>query len=186
MNDSLLTNQSYCLDIQIALKDYLTHNATPDISPILLWEAHKPAIRGTCISVASHLNRDKKLKLRQLESDYHNSFLLFQANATEAHKLTLEKIKLELDLLLAETADKAIRRSNHTIYTKANKPDTYLALRLRRPDRTRIPIRLRLAKDIITSNPIKVLSEFRKQLANIFMILKLRFHCAKLRSRFII
>lgn len=106
MNDSLLTNPSYCLDIQVALKDYLKHNATPDISSILLWEAHKPVIRGTCISVASHLNRDKKLKLHQLESDYHNSFLLFQSDPTETHKLTLEKIKLELDLLLAETADK--------------------------------------------------------------------------------
>lgn len=168
MNDALLTNQSYCLDIQIALKDYLLHNTTPDISPTLLWEAHKPVIRGTCISVASHLKKDRIRKQQQLESDYHQSFLQFQSSPTEAHKRILDKIKLELDILLAESADKAIRRSNHTIYTKANKPDSFLALRLRRPDRVRVPIRLRLAKDSITSNPIKVLSEFRRQLSKLY------------------
>lgn len=168
MNDALLTNQSYCLDIQIALKDYLLHNTTSDITPTLLWEAHKPVIRGTCISVASHLKKDRIHKQQQLESEYHQSFLQFQTSPTEAHKRTLDKIKLELDILLAETADKSIRRSNHTIYTKANKPDTFLALRLRRPDRVRAPIRLRLSKDNVTSNPIKVLSEFRRRLSKLY------------------
>lgn len=72
INDAHLTNKSYCFDIQLALKEYLTHNTTPDLSPVLLWEAYKPVIRGTCISVSTHLKRDKKLKLQQLETEYHH------------------------------------------------------------------------------------------------------------------
>lgn len=164
MNEAHLTNQSYCFDIQLALKDYLLHNSTPEISPILLWEAHKPVIRGKCISVATHLKRDRKVRLQQLESD----FLQFQSFPTKSHRLVMEKTKSELDLLLVEHADKAICRSGHTIYTKANKLDTFLAMHLRQPDRTHNPIRLKLTKDSHTSNPIRVLSEFRKQLAKLY------------------
>lgn len=63
INEAHLTNQSYCLDIQIVLKDYLLHSSTPSISPVLLWEAHKPVVWGMCTSVSTHLKRDKKLQL---------------------------------------------------------------------------------------------------------------------------
>lgn len=44
INKVHLTNKSYCFDIQLALKEYLLHNTTPDISPVLLWDTHKPVI----------------------------------------------------------------------------------------------------------------------------------------------
>lgn len=108
INDLHLVNKSYCFDIQQALKEYLLHNASPDISPVLLWEAHKPVIRGTCISVSSHLNRDKKIKLQHLKAEYHQLFRQFQSSPTELNRTHLEKTKTELDLLLAETTTKSI------------------------------------------------------------------------------
>ncbi|XP_077341251.1 IgGFc-binding protein-like [Lithobates pipiens] len=80
----------------------------------------------------------------------------------------MENARVELDLLLAESADKAIRRSNHTFYTKANKPDTLLAMRLRRPDKNQIPIRLKIDKHTLTSNPVKILCEFRNRLEGLY------------------
>lgn len=106
INEVHLANQSYCLDIEIALKDYLLHNSKPGISLVLLWVAHKPVIRGTCISVSTHLKHDKKLKLAQLEAEFHQCFLQFQFSPTETHRLASEKAKAELDLLLAESANK--------------------------------------------------------------------------------
>lgn len=105
------------------------HNDTPDISPVLLWEAHKTVIRGTCICISTQLKRNKKLLMQQLEADYHNLFLRFQSHPTDQNKLLLEKAKAELDLLLAELANNS-HRTSHTIYTQTNQPDTFLALRL--------------------------------------------------------
>ena len=94
INEAHLSNQSYCFDIQIALADYLKHNAIPDISPVLLWEAHKPVIRGKCISVSTHLNRDKKIRLAELESDFHLCSLQFQSSPTEAHRIMMKNLRL--------------------------------------------------------------------------------------------
>ena len=80
VNEAHLTNQSYCFDIQIALSEYLKHNSTPEVSPVILWEAHKPVIWGKCISVSTHLNRDRKLRLAKWEHDFHQCFLQFQSS----------------------------------------------------------------------------------------------------------
>lgn len=140
LHEAYLTNKSYCFDIQLAIKEHLLHNATPDISPVLLWEAHKQVIRGTWICVSSQLNKEKtKLKLKHLENTYYYQHLQFQSHPTPTYKSLLEMAKLEFDLLLAEAAKKSIGRARHTMYLKANKPDTILALRLRQPDRMRKP-----------------------------------------------
>lgn len=40
INDSILSNLSHSSDLEIAIKDYLPNNETPDIYPLTLWEAH--------------------------------------------------------------------------------------------------------------------------------------------------
>lgn len=44
--DKLLNYPSHRLTIEHAQTEYLTHNKNPDISPMTLWEAHKPVMRG--------------------------------------------------------------------------------------------------------------------------------------------
>lgn len=40
INNSILSHPSHYIDLEKALKDYLANNATSDISPLTLWEAH--------------------------------------------------------------------------------------------------------------------------------------------------
>lgn len=47
------SHPSNSLDIEMALKEFLD-NKTPDISPLTLWEAHKPVLRGFCLRQALH------------------------------------------------------------------------------------------------------------------------------------
>lgn len=64
INDSTLSHPSHSTDLEIAIKDYLKNNKTPDISPLTLWEAHKPVLHRICLCQASYLKREKK-KLQQ-------------------------------------------------------------------------------------------------------------------------
>lgn len=62
-----------------------------------------------------------------------------------------------------ESAENFLRQSKHSFYMKANKPDTFLALALRKNNHTPKPMRLKLTKDNI-SNPLKILHKFCRKL----------------------
>lgn len=132
--------QSHRLTIETALKEYLSTNSTPDISPRTLLEAHKPVIRGACISQASFLNKEKHPTQQRLETSFKNAHMTFQADPSMSNHQALEKARLEFYLFLMDFAEKALRRLSHKYYTKANKPDTFLALSLQRFDSTIKPI----------------------------------------------
>lgn len=51
---------------------------------------------------------------------------------------------------------------------KSNKLDTFLALVLPKVDYTPKPVRLKLSKDTYSSNPLKILKEFHRQLSNLY------------------
>lgn len=92
----------------------------------------------------------------------------FQTTPSPANKLAYDKAKLELDLFLTESVEKILRKTKHTLYMKANKPTTFLALTLRRTDHLRKPIQLQITKNTYSSNPLKIVNEFRRKLYNIY------------------
>lgn len=59
---------------------------------------------------------------------------------------------------------------------QANKPTTFLALALRKMNYTPKPIRLKFAKDNYTSNPLKILNEFKKKLTELYKETKMFNH----------
>ncbi|MEE6517948.1 hypothetical protein FKM82_028572 [Ascaphus truei] len=61
LNDSLLNHPEVKKEIKKALREYFALNWGIVDSPAVLWEAHRAAIRGTFISIASH--RKAKVKL---------------------------------------------------------------------------------------------------------------------------
>lgn len=64
--------------------------------------------------------------------------------------------------------EKRLRRLQHTLYIKANKPDTFLAMALCIADYTPKPIRLKLTKDSYSSNTNKILHGFRRPLSTLY------------------
>lgn len=71
-------------------------------------------------------------------------------------------------LFLTESAEKILHKTKHTFYMQANKPNTFLALALQKTNYILKPIRLKLVKDIYTSNPLKILNEFKKNLTELY------------------
>lgn len=168
LNDSLLKNTSHCLDIKNALSEYLLHNSTPDVSPLTLWEAHKPVIRGICLRQAALFRRERKTLSQKLETNFNTCYTVYQNNPTSSNKTNLDKARLEFDLFLTESADKTLRRSRHNFYIKANKPDSPMARMLASLHKPFKPIRLKISRDTFSSNPIKILKKFKTHLATLY------------------
>lgn len=87
---------------------------------------------------------------------------------SQSTKLAYDKAKLELDLFLTDAAVQTLRKTKHMLYMKANKPTTFLALTLCRADHIPKPIRLQITKGIYSSNPQKILNEFRRKLKDLY------------------
>lgn len=83
-------------------------------------------------------------------------------------KNKLEKARLEYDLFLTDSADKTLHRSRHVFYIESNKPGNYLARALNSINKSFKPIKLKLAKNIYTSNPLKIVQKFGSHLTNLY------------------
>lgn len=153
----------YKQNIEIALKEYLKFNTTPDISPTTLWEVHKPVLHGTCLYQANVCNRERNAMCHTLETKCNSCHMAFQQNSSPSSRVNLDKAKLEFD-----SADKIIRKSKHNFYMNANKPNMLLAQTLKSCHISSKPIRLRLSRDVYTINLMKILQKFKTQLKSLY------------------
>lgn len=115
----------------------------PDISPVILCEAHKTVIHGECDKLALSLKPTHTTKRKELEEAFNQASQAFTTDPTPATR--------DLNLLL-HAADKQIHLIGHRVYLKGNKQDALLALCLRNHDPFQKPIRLRLGQEGPTSN----------------------------------
>lgn len=70
LNESLLSDPFHVLFINSYIK-YLTHNSTPDISPISLWETQKVVVCGDIIKLTAGLKKCRKEMLTRLEKAFY-------------------------------------------------------------------------------------------------------------------
>lgn len=96
-------------------------------------------IRGVCISQAAYRHKRKKLH-KHLEEAFYKASEKFQTSPSPPNKHNYDKTHLELDPFLTDSAEKTLCKSKHTFYKHANKPNTFLALALRKTNYTPKPI----------------------------------------------
>lgn len=166
--DVLLKHPSHCLTIQQALNDYVEHNTSDEISSLTIWEAHKPVLRGILQQQAGILKQDRVKLARQLETEFNASFVAFQNNPNQKGKIRLEKARLEYNLFLTESADKSLRKTKHMFYKNSNKPSTLMARALKSINKSYKPIRLKIADNVYTSNPLKIVQKFSSHLKTLY------------------
>lgn len=123
----------------------------PDISPVILWQAHKTVIHGECNKLALSLKPTHTTKRKELEEAFNQASQAFTTDPTPANRTLLTEATRDLNLLL-HAADKHIHLIGHKFYLKGNKQDALLALCLRKHDPLQKPIRLRLGKEGPISN----------------------------------
>lgn len=90
INYTILSRPSHRLVIESALKKYLYINS-PDISSLTLLEAHKPVIKGTCVSQASFLNKEKHLTQQGLKTAFNNAHMAFHSDSFQAKSAGSQK-----------------------------------------------------------------------------------------------
>lgn len=130
--DTTLLSDILALDkVKTALKHYFTENATPDISPLTTWEAHKCVLRGVLLKLAAQCKHRSQKATQDIISEFQN--------LEASHKLTKERESLQklMDArarLLEEMGRKQRRQaamSQKLFYDQSNKPGRLLARTLR-------------------------------------------------------
>ena len=164
----ILKHPAHCQLIEQALKDYLELNASPEISPLTLWEAHKPVLRGAFQRQIGILKKERALMARKLETEFNLAFLALQNCQTQTNRTRLDKARLEYDLFLTDSANRTLNRSRHAFYKQANKPGTYLARALNTLNKTFKPIKLKIANRVLSSNPLKIVQKFSSHLKQLY------------------
>lgn len=131
LNDFLLKDLTYRLDMEKTLKLYFVENNTPEISVGTLWEAHKAVIREQSIAISTAWKKNAKLlrqrttqRLQKLESRLPSSSSI---------RLLREIIRLRAILKSIDMGrvEKALLRLRQLYYDKGNKAHTLLARKLR-------------------------------------------------------
>lgn len=66
LNESLLHDPSVKADVLRELDGFFATNATPEMDPLLVWEAHKPVIRGIFIKHGARIKKERASTLTAL------------------------------------------------------------------------------------------------------------------------
>lgn len=127
LDASILTDSSHLSTLTQNIKDYFSQNDTPDMDPIIQWEAHKCVLRGTLMQLSAQRKRAKQIKI--------NTLLNKIKDLERAHKLTMAQTQLiELEYTrdqLREELGKKIRKnytlSHKLFYQHSNKSGRLLA-----------------------------------------------------------
>lgn len=149
------------------LAEYFSNSASVS-SPVTLWEAYKAVLRGYIIQFpVKHKQERQKLQC-DLEYRLESISATFKQSLTPANGKLLDQAHMELDLCVADNAERTLHWSHQKWYAKAIKSNATLANRLRTFTPKFTPITLRICHNILTSNPTRILDEFRHRLTTLY------------------
>ncbi|CAH2219773.1 Hypothetical predicted protein [Pelobates cultripes] len=119
---------------------YFQTNDTPDITPLTLWMAHKPVIRGILIRRAAHLKKQQQhshiQNLKRLQ-DLHRTNQITPSKATQDEITDLQK---QIHTSNFQKASYALKKLKASTFVMGNRASKTLAQRLRdKQAQTRIP-----------------------------------------------
>lgn len=155
LNASLLNDKEFREFIHAELEEYLCLNATPGMSPLILWDCAKAFLRGRIISFACA--KRKKKEARQKEILDKITILEQQHKKKPTSKLLneLNQLRGELDTLLTGKIEASLRFLKQKFYENGNKASRLLAIRLKKQQSANTIQKIRSGKDMITK-PAKI------------------------------
>ena len=114
------------------------------------------------------LKRERVQLAKNLETEYNTAFLALQDTQNFTNKTRLERARLAYDLFLTDSANRTHNRIRHKFYKHANKPGAYLARALNSLNKTFKPIHLKIANNVVSSNPLKIVQKFSSHLKTLY------------------
>lgn len=82
LNESLLNDELTMADVHKELMHYFAANQTEAKSPMKVWEAHKPVVRGLFIKHGARLKKTRDLQIITLLTDIHSLETLHKQSQT--------------------------------------------------------------------------------------------------------
>uniref|UniRef100_A0A8C5MG49 Reverse transcriptase domain-containing protein n=1 Tax=Leptobrachium leishanense TaxID=445787 RepID=A0A8C5MG49_9ANUR len=155
----LLKHEQAAQDVREALTLYFKENVTPEMNPLILWQAHKAVLRDVCIRWSARLKRDYQKRRLDVLTELHN---LDTRNKIAPSPELSEQIDAQLTILTDLETDSYIRnldRMNATFYALKNKPGRLLARRLKPANAPRRVTAFASARGKI-HNPKDIANEF--------------------------
>lgn len=127
LNSSLLTDPESLPRIREAISDFFSHNNTPDMDPMMIWEAHKCTIRGELIRLGAQRKKQQEKELRDLINRIHSLEALHkQSLAIQTATELLEARKKLQELLLTKTR-RSLFFKKRVYYESGDKTGRFLA-----------------------------------------------------------
>lgn len=100
LNSSLLTDPILLPKLTSSLKEYFTHNITPEADPLMVWQAHKCYIRGELIQMGTRKKKEiEKEKVKLTNKICELETLHKQSLTTQSAALLLETRKSLKEIL---------------------------------------------------------------------------------------
>ncbi|XP_040269675.1 serine/threonine-protein kinase sck2-like [Bufo bufo] len=135
LNESLLSRPGLVDQLQVDIREFFRDNTTTDSDPLNVWLAHKAFMRGKLINVASRLKRERTEAQRALEAKLERLVKAHQRSPSLYLLKAVKDTKLQLNTILSNNTEKALRWTASYYYRFANKPDKMLASQLKAKQR---------------------------------------------------
>ncbi|XP_077319612.1 uncharacterized protein LOC143942237 [Lithobates pipiens] len=131
LNESLLQDAEVLQEVVRGLEQFFALNDTPDISPGIVWEAHKAVIRGVLIKHGARIKRRRNARLTALLQDLHRAEARHKHAQSPASEADLKLLRVQITDLMQFRAKASLQKCKRISYEASNKCGKILAQKLR-------------------------------------------------------
>lgn len=168
LNVSLLNSPEMIKFIKDELEFFLDTNDSDLISPSILWDTAKAYLRGRIISFSSKIKKEREADQEKLYEQIRRLETAHKRTNNDMVSQELKKCRQDLNDLLNEKAEGALRFANQKYYEQGNKGSRVLAFQLRKMQANRTVQKVTCpSANKLVSHPREIanaFSEYYKQL----------------------
>uniref|UniRef100_A0A8C5MYX6 Endonuclease/exonuclease/phosphatase domain-containing protein n=2 Tax=Leptobrachium leishanense TaxID=445787 RepID=A0A8C5MYX6_9ANUR len=132
LNETLLSDQLVLSGLTEAVSQYFTDNSVPDVTPPLLWEAHKATARGYLIKQGARIKRERIARQEDLTAQIRILEASHKATSSEEDYVRLSALRADLNSLLNIKAQRSFTHYKHLFFEHGNRCGRLLARVLRK------------------------------------------------------
>lgn len=168
LNTSLLTDPDLLPRIREAISEFFSHNNTPDMDPMMIWEAHKCTIRGELIKLGAQRKKKQEKELKDLTDKIINLETAHkQSLAIQTATELLEARKKLQDLFHIKT-QRSLFFKKRIYYESGDKTGRFLARALREACSTSVISGIRSPEGVLEVTSDAIASQFHTYYSKLY------------------
>lgn len=132
LNPSILNRPETCEGLKVDIRTYLEQNDNSEVTPTILWDAMKAVMRGKIIATTSLLNKIRKKRLHDLETQLKQLQRIHSSNLDTRTKQEIRGIRNEIDEISTQEIQKKMLFTKQRYYETGGKSMKLLAYKLKK------------------------------------------------------